>query len=61
MTIEEIQAELRRVELDRARAHVRRDRLTAEANAAAKDHQMLEARYLELAAALIEAVKHESK
>lgn len=61
MTIEEIQNELRRVEVDRARALVRRDRLQHEASSAASDFLQLEARLMELNAALVEAVKHEGK
>ena len=61
MTIEEIQNELRRVEVDRARALVRRDRLNKEAAAAADDCQQLETLFWQLNAALVEAVKHEGK
>lgn len=61
MTIEEIQNELRRVEVDRARALVRRERLRVEAEEARKDYAQLDQRFFDLCAALVEAVENEGK
>ena len=59
MTIEEIQNKLRRVEVDRARALVRRDRLRVEVEEVTKDYALLDQQFFDLCAELVEAVKNE--